>query len=232
VNVHASEYPDGYAAVGQRRDCDFWGPTANLKDGAFDHISSYFLVFRKPVLCDSAFLAFFQGIERQSTAQAVIDFYEIPLSRLLVNRGFNWGALMPVAAEFGSFAMAQYVQKDIHTWQSSWLKTRVVRENPFQVVRLGRSIQEIAAVSGYPRALIDGYMLRMLGTASPECHSVEPPPPPQKSEWSFEGHGIGVYCHRKRGKPDRQLNRRWDWLKVYARMWGVPVFALALPVRR
>ena len=74
----------------QADDCGFWGITASREIGF--HVQSYFLVFRKAVLRDPAFAAFWQRAVPQPSKAAVIWNNEVGLTRLLVGRGHAPGA--------------------------------------------------------------------------------------------------------------------------------------------
>lgn len=66
--------------------CDFWGITENTE--FYRHIQSYFMVFRRKVFTSKAFKDFLSGISPQKNVQAVIEKYEIGLSRMLFEKGF------------------------------------------------------------------------------------------------------------------------------------------------
>ncbi len=205
-------------------DCDFWGPTANEKKGKFDHISSYFLVLRRPILQDVDFLSFWGRIEPQSAVIDVIIKYEIGLSQLLVAKGYRCRSLTP-PAPIGSFATTRYVHDILHTYELCWLKVRVVRDNPNRAARLGKAIDKISEL--YPREVIDAHMIRMLGTTTPGPHFYT-----LGGDWQFKRYGLEISCHLKRGKPDKQIKRRFDWIKLYTYVFGIPIFAFTWPVRR
>ena len=135
-SCYAPVYPfeDAFERM-ENVSCDFWTPTANKTKGKFDHVSSYFLVFRRPVIEDEDFLSFWKRIEPQPDAAAVITRYERGLSRLLTGRGYRYGSLLPIA-EIGSFLRTNYVHDSLHRYRSSWLKVRLLRDNPLRTVRL------------------------------------------------------------------------------------------------
>ena len=204
--------------------CDFWGPTANEKNGEFDHISSYFLVLRQPILQDKEFLSFWTRIEPQPAVIDVIVKYEIGLSKLLVATGYRYASLMP-PSEIGSFATTRYVHEILHTHKSCWLKVRVVRDNPIRAARLGAAIDKVRSI--YPKKVIDAHMKRMLGTTKPGHHFYT-----IGGEWQFKRYGVEISCHLKKGKPNKQIKRRFDWIKLYTYIFGIPVFAFTWPVKR
>ena len=205
-------------------NCDFWGATANNIGGKFDHISSYFMVFRRPILADDDFLSFWMQIEPQPDVGAIVEKYECGLSRLLTARWYRYASLTP-AAEVGSFATTRYVHKTLHDYRSCWLKVRLVRDNPIRAARLGEALDNLREI--YPKRLVNCHLERMLGTSEPRHHFYA-----IGGKWRFKRGGVEVSCHLKKGKPHKQEHRRFDWMKIYVYVVGIPVFALAWPVKR
>lgn len=73
--------------------CDFWGLTDN--DEFKPHLSSYFLVFRQPVLHSDRFRDFWRTVLPYRNKAQVIYSYELGLSDWLVEGGFRWRAAFP-----------------------------------------------------------------------------------------------------------------------------------------
>ncbi len=73
--------------------CDFWGLTDN--DEFTRHLQSYFLVFRRKVLEDPCFQAFWRSVLPFHDKEAAVASYEIGLSKWLEQHGFKWKALFP-----------------------------------------------------------------------------------------------------------------------------------------
>jgi lipopolysaccharide biosynthesis protein len=74
-------------------DGDFWGLTDN--DELKPHLSSYFLVFRQPVLRSDRFRAFWPTVLPYRNRSQVIFSYELGLSDWLAEGGFRWRAVFP-----------------------------------------------------------------------------------------------------------------------------------------
>jgi lipopolysaccharide biosynthesis protein len=74
-------------------DGDFWGLTDN--DEFTPHLSSYFLVFRKPVLVSGRFREFWRTVLPYRHKAQVIFSYELGLSNWLAEGGFRWRAAFP-----------------------------------------------------------------------------------------------------------------------------------------
>lgn len=81
-----------------KENIDFWGllkhkynrklaKYLNIKD--FEHIQSYFIIFNKSILSDSAFFDFFSNVTKQSSNIEVIKKYEIGLSQFLYKKGYK-----------------------------------------------------------------------------------------------------------------------------------------------
>ncbi len=76
-------------------DCDFWGLTDNFEVN--QHLQSYFLVFRKPVIQSPRFAAFWRSVLPYQNKLRVIHSYEIGLTCWLEEGGFKWKAVYPQA---------------------------------------------------------------------------------------------------------------------------------------
>ncbi len=75
--------------------CDFWGMTNNAYYVP-EHIQSYFMVFRKPVLKSGKLVKYFNNINPQNDASSVIKNCEIPLTSYLEDQGFVKSQYMDV----------------------------------------------------------------------------------------------------------------------------------------
>jgi CDP-glycerol glycerophosphotransferase (TagB/SpsB family) len=71
-----------------------WARTNDISPVDHLHLSSYFLVFRRPVVVDPGFRRRIDSIDRQPTKPRVILKYEIGLSRYLLTHGFSVGAVI------------------------------------------------------------------------------------------------------------------------------------------
>jgi len=109
----------------------------------------------------------------------------------------------------------EYIRDLLPRYRASRLKVRLLRENPLRAVNIGVLIREIC--HSYPRQLIDTHLLRMIGTADPAHHHYRIGP----FRWAPAGGVISVSLKLKKNR----------WWKFYAYLFGVPVFAFALPRR-
>lgn len=79
---------------------DFWGLTNFRATKAFpEHLQSYFLTFKKPILNDKSFLTFWQGIKEYRDVQDVIDHYESRVTTYFMEQGFQYRALFDTIGE-------------------------------------------------------------------------------------------------------------------------------------
>lgn len=72
---------------------DFWGNTQNQKFN--QHLQSYFLVFRRPVIKSKTFATFMENIKKQPDHSLYITEYEIKLTPMLENLGYTWTSYIP-----------------------------------------------------------------------------------------------------------------------------------------
>lgn len=87
------------------KTCNFWGITCNennLNGQIYDspksnnqHIQSYFIVFKKEIFQSDLFKNFLENIKEEPNKSAVIENYEIGLSVLLCNNGFELDSVYP-----------------------------------------------------------------------------------------------------------------------------------------
>jgi lipopolysaccharide biosynthesis protein len=201
-------------------DCALWSPHINQNQGEFDHLSSFFLVIRRPVLADEKFFSFWRCIDRQPNVDAVVQRYERGLSQLIVQRGYSYDSLTP-ATEIGSFLKTGYLQRCLHQYRLSWLKVRLLRENPYGALGIGRGLKKTEHL--YPRPLIDAHMLRMTGSAWP----------PHFDRWFIGNYGLsfGLLSLVSKIKRPRKGKAPIWWWKVYIRLLGIPFFAFIWPIR-
>lgn len=73
----------------ESKDVDFWGITQNTYQDIV-HLQSYFLVFSKKVVESSVFKFFIESIKQEKDNMAVIYNYELKLTKLLEENGFQW----------------------------------------------------------------------------------------------------------------------------------------------
>ena len=82
-------------------ECDFWGLTDS--DMFADHLQSYFIVFRRPVLEHSCFREFWRSVLPFHDKRLIIQSYEIGLTSWLEQHGLRWKALFPQEPLLGLF---------------------------------------------------------------------------------------------------------------------------------
>ena len=72
-------------------DADFWGMVRSGQES--DHLQSWFLAFRRPVLASDAFAGFWRGVGPQPSKRHVVHRYEVGLSQTLLAAGFRMAAI-------------------------------------------------------------------------------------------------------------------------------------------
>lgn len=75
-------------------DVEYWGLIRSeenepLSGGLLTHIQSFFLMLRKPVLCDLRFLEFWKKMPFPNNYEKAIRYYEIGLNRFLQESGYK-----------------------------------------------------------------------------------------------------------------------------------------------
>ncbi len=78
----------------RRRDCDFWGMTANEELGA-KHLQSFFLVFRRRVLDGGELARFLDGVTALAGRGSVVLHYETSLAESLRKAGNRPDSFVP-----------------------------------------------------------------------------------------------------------------------------------------
>ena len=199
-----------------RSECDAWGCTSTSRKGKIHWLSSYFLVFRRPVLADQEFRAFWPAVIAELNSAAVAARYEIDLSKLLIARGFRLESV--VNTDVPSVPIQGcYVRYLMPAYRLPWLKVQLYRNNQLSVVRLGRTLEAID--NHYPRRLIDAHITRLLGTDSPRHYDY----------WLGSFHWpLGEWF------PFQLMGHVKNncWWKVYLRIFGVRVFGITIPLFR
>lgn len=80
--------------------CDYWGVSDNYERGW--HIQSYFLLFKRAVLASDEFRRFWGDMTSLPRKDDVIASYEVGLTELLSDAGFEGQAYVPVDALFSN----------------------------------------------------------------------------------------------------------------------------------
>ena len=74
-------------------ELDFWGDSQNT---AFtNHVQSYFMVMRKPVINSKAFQNFLNSVTHQEHTSMYITEYEVKLTPMLEQLGYKWDSYLP-----------------------------------------------------------------------------------------------------------------------------------------
>ena len=82
-----------FETMKKRKELDFWG---DLQNTVFtNHIQSYFMVIRKPVIKSKAFHNFINSVTHQEYSSMYITEYEVKLTPMLENLGYKWDSYMP-----------------------------------------------------------------------------------------------------------------------------------------
>ena len=82
-----------FKQMAKRKDLDFWG---DLQNTVFtNHIQSYFMVLRKPVINSKAFHKFINNVTHQEYSSMYITEYEVKLTPMLETLGYKWDSYMP-----------------------------------------------------------------------------------------------------------------------------------------
>ena len=76
----------------EARGLDFWGATDSHQFSY--HLQSYWVVLTRKVFTSDAFTGFIEGVTKQENVKAVIQNYELGLSKTLLDAGFECGAMV------------------------------------------------------------------------------------------------------------------------------------------
>lgn len=85
-----------------RKDCDFWGHNRYLGEKklvageyVIDHLQSYFIVFRKPILISPSFEEYWKTLLIPQTYQQAIAYHELRCTRYFEKKGFLSESYIP-----------------------------------------------------------------------------------------------------------------------------------------
>lgn len=82
-----------FEKMSKNPELDFWGDSQNT---AFtNHLQSYFMVLRNPVIKSKAFDNFINKVKHQPYPSMYITEYEVKLTPLLENLGYSWDSYLP-----------------------------------------------------------------------------------------------------------------------------------------
>lgn len=201
-------------------ECDAWGNSACAGKDGLDYVSSYFLVFRRPVLRDARFRCFWAGLTPApaESARRFAEGAERKVSHRLMEWGYRLASYIPQSRDHLMTMQGYYVRQIVPMARTPWLKIKMFTENPCDATRIDALLPRVGA--HYPRHLIDGYVARRLGTAEPPHY--------RYAIGRFQWPSPRARAFRLVGKTNR---RSW---KVNLHIFGIhfPVLLLPLPRRR
>ena len=188
--------------IGQRH----WG------DDRFLHLSSYFLVFRRPVLDDPGFRWRLDTVTPQEEKRLVIHKYEVGISRYLVDAGFELDTFLPDLWAFHPLYSRHFFDLVQHGFPL--VKRNFLGENP-------RHVADLASWEDRLRALVPDAPL-----AAMRAHLERVTPPALLSE----AYAAGLDPDGRRRIPVRGTQgfglRRLDReTPSFAHWWAFPVSA-------
>lgn len=131
------------------RTCDFWGYTGYNAFGNI-HISSYFYVFRRPVLDGTVLDRFLAGVDGPIERDKVIIKFEFRLTKHLEDSGFKWSTLVPMGFKKG--APTKYPLSLLKQFKMPLLKAKAANGDSYEDI--GRTLDYVRHVNPALRALI------------------------------------------------------------------------------
>jgi len=146
--------------------CDFWGMINHRRGEEIipelgisipEHVQSFFLVFKSAVTRASAWRSFWEGMECETDVYRVIAKYEVRLTQILRDAGFEYKVLLDTLNIELSREELSYVPADLCVNdQLPLLKIKALlqHKNPRYIV------SEIRRTSTYPVELIEEYISR------------------------------------------------------------------------
>lgn len=106
------------------------------RDVRYLHLSSYFLVYRKPVMSDPGFRFRFDTVCRQDEKMMVVHKYEVGISRYLLDQGFDFETYLPDLHAFHPLYSRHFF--DLVEQGFPVVKRNYLGENPRHVLGLDR----------------------------------------------------------------------------------------------
>jgi lipopolysaccharide biosynthesis protein len=126
----------------EERNLDFWGMTTNTSKSP-EHIQSYFLVFSKKVFLSKEFSSFFAAVKKQKTKMDVVKQYEVRLTQMLAEAGFEKGSFVNKVFEICPI-MSWEVCCSLLSQGFPFVKVRAAMLNPNPPL-LKRLVEELAS---------------------------------------------------------------------------------------
>ncbi|MFZ2713861.1 MAG: rhamnan synthesis F family protein [Streptococcus suis] len=142
---------------------DFWGMTNFRKNQQFpEHIQSYYLVFKQPVIQSNAFQDFWFSVQNFTNVQEVIENYETQVTTHLLDAGFKYqtvfntvnvdttGMLHPDFSYYNPTAILHH--------RVPFIKVKTIDANQHITPYI---LNEIETISDYPVDLIVSHMSKI-----------------------------------------------------------------------
>ena len=145
---------------------DFWGLTNNRRtkksrqtQGFPEHIQSYFITFKKPVIASSAFRNFWENVKNHTDVQEVINDYETKVTTTFLAAGFRYQTVFDTVNEDTTGMLhpdfSYYNPTAILNHKVPFIKVKAIDNNQHIAPYL---MEEIAKKSDYPVDLIVSHM--------------------------------------------------------------------------
>ena len=90
------------------QEVDFWGVTENDSEHKIKHVQSFFMIFKPQVFNSECFNNFMNSIKKEETKQAIIDNYEIGLSKLLLENHFKYDVYCDLSKKINGAFILKY----------------------------------------------------------------------------------------------------------------------------
>lgn len=145
---------------------DFWGLTNNRRtkksrqtQGFPEHIQSYFITFKKPVIVSLAFRNFWENVKNHTDVQEVINDYETKVTTTFLAAGFRYQTVFDTVNEDTTGMLhpdfSYYNPTAILNHKVPFIKVKAIDNNQHIAPYL---LEEIAKKSDYPVDLIVSHM--------------------------------------------------------------------------
>lgn len=132
-----------------RSDIDFWGIFEHyLRSEEYQHLQSFFLVFKQTVFQSEFFNEFLLSVSKQDSKIDIIMKYEVGLTRLLKSRGFAYSSLIKFSKKNLTYTKEAFdliIKK-----QMPFLKRRILTENPAYCTDLSHHVEGFFSQQKFP----------------------------------------------------------------------------------
>lgn len=148
------------------KEVDFWGLTNNREtkksrqtNGFREHIQSYFITFKKPVIQSEAFTNFWMTVKNLTDVQEVIRDYETQVTTTFLDKGFKYAVIFDTVQEDASHLLhadfSYYHPTAILNHRVPFIKVKAIDNNQHITPYL---LNDIRKKSHYPIDLIISHM--------------------------------------------------------------------------